>query len=176
MTRFSPSMPRAITSRRRGWAKPPIPRRGLRPPPAPCWPMQCCARRHACPAWSGRKPCRARRSPPIRTMPSARSGWRWRWAIRRASPARSRRGSKNAPAQSKTALDTAVADDPKNAFAVSALGGWHIEVVRGGGATMARLFYGARECHRFVAVRPFGGTGARQCRGALPDRPVPGGV
>jgi len=42
-------------------------------------------------------------------------------------------------------LDTAVADDPKNAFAVSALGGWHIEVVRGGGATMARLFYGARE-------------------------------
>jgi len=52
---------------------------------------------------------------------------------------------KNAPAQSKAALDTAVADDPKNAFAVSALGGWHIEVVRGGGATMARLFYGARE-------------------------------
>ena len=52
---------------------------------------------------------------------------------------------KNAPAQSKTALDTAVAADPKNAFAVSALGGWHIEVVRGGGATMARLFYGARE-------------------------------
>jgi hypothetical protein len=52
---------------------------------------------------------------------------------------------KNAPAQSKAALDMAVADDPKNAFAVSALGGWHIEVVRGGGATMARLFYGARE-------------------------------
>jgi hypothetical protein len=52
---------------------------------------------------------------------------------------------KNAPAQSKAALDMAVADDPRNAFAVSALGGWHIEVVRGGGATMARLFYGARE-------------------------------
>jgi len=52
---------------------------------------------------------------------------------------------KNAPAQSKAALDAAVADDPKNAYAVSALGGWHIEVVRGGGATMARLFYGARE-------------------------------
>ena len=52
---------------------------------------------------------------------------------------------KNAPAQSKAALDMAVADDPKNAYAVSALGGWHIEVVRGGGATMARLFYGARE-------------------------------
>lgn len=52
---------------------------------------------------------------------------------------------KNAPAQSRAALDTAVADDPKNAFAVSALGGWHIEVVRGGGAALASLFYGARE-------------------------------
>jgi len=52
---------------------------------------------------------------------------------------------KNSPAQSKAALDTAVADDPKNAFAVSALGGWNIEIVRGGGATLARLFYGARE-------------------------------
>lgn len=49
------------------------------------------------------------------------------------------------PHQSRTALDQAVADDPGNAFAVSALGGWHIEVVRGGGAPLARLFYGARE-------------------------------
>jgi hypothetical protein len=52
---------------------------------------------------------------------------------------------KNMPAQSRTALDLAVTDDPANAFAVSALGGWHIEVVRGGGATLARLFYGAKE-------------------------------
>jgi hypothetical protein len=52
---------------------------------------------------------------------------------------------KNSPAQSKAALDLAVSDDPKNAFAVSALGGWHIEIVRGGGATLARLFYGAKE-------------------------------
>jgi hypothetical protein len=52
---------------------------------------------------------------------------------------------KNAPAQSKAALETAMTDDPKNAYAVSALGGWHIEVVRGGGATLAGLFYGARE-------------------------------
>jgi tetratricopeptide (TPR) repeat protein len=52
---------------------------------------------------------------------------------------------KNAPAQSKAALEAAIADDPKNAYAVSALGGWHIEVVRGGGATLASLFYGARE-------------------------------
>jgi hypothetical protein len=49
------------------------------------------------------------------------------------------------PHQSRTALDQAVADDPGNPFAVSALGGWHIEVVRGGGAPLARLFYGARE-------------------------------
>ena len=52
---------------------------------------------------------------------------------------------RNTPAQSRAALDRAVADDPDNAYAVSALGGWHIEVVRGGGAPLARLFYGARE-------------------------------
>jgi tetratricopeptide (TPR) repeat protein len=52
---------------------------------------------------------------------------------------------KNAPAQSKAALDAAIADDPRNAYAVSALGGWHIEVVRGGGSTLARLIYGAKE-------------------------------
>ena len=52
---------------------------------------------------------------------------------------------KNSPAQSRAALDAAIADDPRNAFAVSALGGWHIEIVRGGGAFLARLAYGARE-------------------------------
>src|SRR5258708_3824094 len=52
---------------------------------------------------------------------------------------------KNSPAQSRAALELAVHDDPRNAFAVSAQGGWHIEIVRGGGATLARLFYGARE-------------------------------
>lgn len=52
---------------------------------------------------------------------------------------------KNSPAQSKAALDAAVSDDPKNAFAVSALGGWHIEIVRGGGAFLASLAYGAKE-------------------------------
>jgi tetratricopeptide (TPR) repeat protein len=52
---------------------------------------------------------------------------------------------KNMPAQSRAALDQAVKDDAGNAFAVSALGGWHIEVVRGGGATLARIFYGAKE-------------------------------
>ncbi|MES2473139.1 MAG: hypothetical protein V4601_09915 [Pseudomonadota bacterium] len=52
---------------------------------------------------------------------------------------------RDAPGQSKTALDAAVAADPKNPFAVSALGGWHIEIVRGGGAYLARLLYGATE-------------------------------
>lgn len=51
----------------------------------------------------------------------------------------------NAPEQSRAALDRAVADDPRNPFAVSALGGWHIEVVRGGGAFLARHLYGATE-------------------------------
>ncbi len=49
------------------------------------------------------------------------------------------------PAQSKASLDAAIAEDPKNAYAVSALGGWHIEVVRGGGAMLARMLYGASE-------------------------------
>jgi tetratricopeptide (TPR) repeat protein len=52
---------------------------------------------------------------------------------------------KNTPAQSEAALDAAIADDPKNAYAVSALGGWHIEVVRGGGGFLARTIYGATE-------------------------------
>jgi tetratricopeptide (TPR) repeat protein len=53
--------------------------------------------------------------------------------------------SRNAPAQSKAALDAAVSEDPRNAYAVSALGGWNVEIVRGGGATLARLLYGATE-------------------------------
>lgn len=52
---------------------------------------------------------------------------------------------RNLPAQSKAALDTAVAEDPRNPYAVSALGGWNIEIVRGGGATLARFLFGARE-------------------------------
>lgn len=52
---------------------------------------------------------------------------------------------RDAPGQSKTALDAALAAEPKNAFAVSALGGWNIEIVRGGGSYLARLLYGATE-------------------------------
>jgi tetratricopeptide (TPR) repeat protein len=51
----------------------------------------------------------------------------------------------NTPAQSKTALDQAVKDEPGNAFAVSALGGWHVEIVRGGGSFLAGMVYGASE-------------------------------
>ena len=51
----------------------------------------------------------------------------------------------DAPGESKAALDAALKSDPANPYAVSALGGWHIEIVRGGGAYMARLFYGASE-------------------------------
>jgi hypothetical protein len=52
---------------------------------------------------------------------------------------------KDTPTQSKTALDLARQAEPNNAFAISALGGWHIEVVRGGGAFLARHIYGATE-------------------------------
>jgi hypothetical protein len=52
---------------------------------------------------------------------------------------------RNSPAQSRTALDAAMTDDPRSAFAISALGGWHIEIVRGGGAFLANLVYGAKE-------------------------------
>jgi tetratricopeptide (TPR) repeat protein len=52
---------------------------------------------------------------------------------------------RDAPAQSRAALEQAVKDDPKNPYALSALGGWHIEVVRGGGSYLARTLYGARE-------------------------------
>jgi hypothetical protein len=58
-------------------------------------------------------------------------------------PIRSR--LKDTPNQSKTALNLAWQADSANAFAISALGGWHIEVVRAGGAFLARHVYGATE-------------------------------
>ncbi len=47
------------------------------------------------------------------------------------------------PGQAKDALAAALADDPKNAWALAALGGWNIEVVRNAGNSLARWFYGA---------------------------------
>jgi hypothetical protein len=52
---------------------------------------------------------------------------------------------RDAPGQSKAALDAAMKSESSNPYAVSALGGWHIEIVRGGGAYLARLLYGATE-------------------------------
>lgn len=52
---------------------------------------------------------------------------------------------RDSPGESKSALDAAIQSDPKNPFAVSALGGWNIEIVHGGGAFLARLIYGATE-------------------------------
>lgn len=52
---------------------------------------------------------------------------------------------RDTPGQSKAALDAAVKTAPDDPYAVSALGGWNIEVVRGGGAFLARLIYGASE-------------------------------
>ncbi|MGD0191161.1 MAG: hypothetical protein ABSD74_10505 [Rhizomicrobium sp.] len=45
--------------------------------------------------------------------------------------------------RAKSEIDTAIADDPKNAWAWAALGGWNIEVVHGGGKTLAKWLYGA---------------------------------
>jgi hypothetical protein len=45
--------------------------------------------------------------------------------------------------QAKDHLDAALAVDPQNPWASAALGGWNIEIVRGGGRTLARWLYGA---------------------------------
>ncbi len=45
--------------------------------------------------------------------------------------------------EAKRALDTALANDPRNMWALAGLGGWNIEVVRGGGSFLAYLLYGA---------------------------------
>ena len=49
------------------------------------------------------------------------------------------------PAQAKSALDIALKDDPHNAYALAAMGGWNVEIVRVGGAFLARTLYGAKE-------------------------------
>jgi len=45
--------------------------------------------------------------------------------------------------QAKVEIDAAIADDPRNAWAWAALGGWNVEIVHSGGTTLARWLYGA---------------------------------
>ena len=47
------------------------------------------------------------------------------------------------PNQAKAALDAAVAAEPGNPYAVSALGGWQVEIVKAGGPFLARQLFGA---------------------------------
>jgi hypothetical protein len=47
--------------------------------------------------------------------------------------------------EAKKALDIALKDDPGNAYALAAMGGWNIEIVRAGGSFLARSLYGASE-------------------------------
>jgi hypothetical protein len=50
---------------------------------------------------------------------------------------------RNYPETAKKEIDDAIADDPKDAWAWAALGGWNIEIVHNGGTTLARWLYGA---------------------------------
>lgn len=47
------------------------------------------------------------------------------------------------PGQAKANLDVALAHDPKNCWALAALGAWNIEIVHSGGETLGRWSYGA---------------------------------
>jgi tetratricopeptide (TPR) repeat protein len=49
----------------------------------------------------------------------------------------------SSPAQAKAELDQALALDPNNPYALAALGGWHMEVVRAGGEYLAGKIYDA---------------------------------
>jgi hypothetical protein len=44
----------------------------------------------------------------------------------------------------KHEIDQALAADPKNAWALAALGSWHIEIVKSAGSTLGRWLFGAR--------------------------------
>ena len=49
----------------------------------------------------------------------------------------------NTPGEAKDELDAALKADPHNPYALAAIGGWNVEIVRAGGAYLARKFYGA---------------------------------
>ena len=73
----------------------------------------------------------------------AMSGWQQRWVMRRVIQGVMRASWNNSPAQAKEQLDAALAADPNNPYALAALGGWHVELVRVGGAFLAGKVYGA---------------------------------
>jgi tetratricopeptide (TPR) repeat protein len=50
---------------------------------------------------------------------------------------------RNDPGQAKDNLDAALKDDPDNGYALAALGGWNVEIVRAGGSFLARQLYDA---------------------------------
>jgi hypothetical protein len=52
---------------------------------------------------------------------------------------------RDAPGQAKTALQQALKIEPDNVYALAALGGWNIEVVRAAGGYLANMIYGAGE-------------------------------
>jgi hypothetical protein len=56
----------------------------------------------------------------------------------------------NDPAQAKEHLDAALKMQPDNAYALAALGGWHVEVVRTGGNFLADKLYGASRQQGFA--------------------------
>lgn len=66
--------------------------------------------------------------------------------------------------QAKTNLDAALTEEPRNALALAALGGWNIEIVRNGGARLADWLYGA-DVEK-------GLTAFRKAFDAAPDNPV----
>jgi hypothetical protein len=49
----------------------------------------------------------------------------------------------NYPGRAKDELDSALALDPRSPWALGALGGWNVEIVRTGGDRLARWIYGA---------------------------------
>ncbi len=49
------------------------------------------------------------------------------------------------PGKAKAELDAALKAEPDNAYALAALGGWNIEIVRAGGQHLGKWLYGASE-------------------------------
>ena len=85
---------------------------------------------------------------------------RLRSAIRRASSARSARASARFPEQAQEEIETALRLAPNSHWALSAAGGFNIEVVRSGGRLLGNLLYGATfengvsYFHRAIAADP----------------------